>query len=408
MQVLFIHPNFPGQFAHIAAYLTTRLGWKCTVLTSVDTSTLNLPFQHLNYRLKDGPLPKVFYNPDNLQAMFDHLLAIYKGLRNHRDFQPDLVVGHMSYGTMLYLRNLYACPFVGYYELLPPPFWSDGMILRKEFPPTEQTRLFNATYHTMTHLHLNACDAGYTPTNFQKQTAPTEYQYKLNVIFDGIDTDTFQRRELPRPTTFRGIPLDADTRIVTYVSRGLESVRGFDIFMQVAKRIYQAMPNVVFLIAGKERTNYGHELAHIGNQSFKQYVLAQDDYDLTKFHFLDLIPTAELPVLYSLSDLHIYLTVPYVLSWSMMQAMATGCVILGSATPPVQEVLQENVNGLLAGFDDVDTLTQQALAVLRDPAAYRHLGDAARQTILERYELRKSIDQLVSLFEQQGARTPSR
>src|SRR5262249_45558724 len=143
-----------------------------------------------------------------------------------------------------------------------------------------------------------------------------------------------------------------DTRVVTYVSRGLESVRGFDIFMQVAKRITAAMDNVVFLIAGEERTHYGHEVHYLGQHSFKHYVLSQDTYDLSKFHFLGLIPAQDLATLFSLSDLHIYLTVPYVVSWSMLQAMASGCLILGSDTEPVREFITDGQQGVLAEFYD--------------------------------------------------------
>jgi glycosyltransferase involved in cell wall biosynthesis len=402
MHVLFIHPNFPGQFGHIAEHLARNLGWQATCLTSIDTTHLKLPFNHLNYKLHDGPQPKVFYNPDSLQGLFDHLAAVYRGMRSLPQFKPDLVVGHMSYGTMLYLRNLYNCPFVGYYELLPPPFWTDGLVLRKEFPPPEQVRLFNATYHTLTYLHLHACDAGYTPTHFQLGTAPAELRYKLRVIFDGVDAELFQPR--PKPATFRGMTFPPGTRVVTYVSRGLESARGFDIFMKVAKRIYQQFSDVVFLIAGDERSNYGHELHHIGNQTFKQYVLSRDDYDLSKFRFMGLIPTPELAALYNLSDLHVYLTVPYVLSWSMIQAMSAGCTILGSATVPVQEAIDDGVHGLLAGFDDVEALADKALAVLRDPGAYRHLGAAARQRVLDRYEKAKCIGRLVEFFQEVGGR----
>jgi glycosyltransferase involved in cell wall biosynthesis len=399
MHVMFIHPNFPAQFGHVANYLTTRLKWPCTFVTSIDTRHLQLPFNHINYRLKnDEPQPKVFYNPDTLQGLLDHLLAIYRGLRSAPQVKPDLVVGHMSYGTMLYLRNLYQCPFIGYYELLPPPFWGDGLVLRKEFPPPEGIRLFNATYHALTYLHLHAVDAAYTPTEFQQRTAPPELQYRLEVIFDGVDTQMFQRKPVPRPASFRGLTIPPGTRVVTYVSRGLESVRGFDIFMKVAKRITQQMDNVLFLIAGDERTSYGHELHHIGKQSFKQWVLSQDSYDLSKFHFLGIIPLTELVQLYNLSDLHIYLTVPYVLSWSMIQAMSSGCVILGSKSEPVEEAIDDGVQGLLADFYDVDALTDKALQVLRAPEAHRHLGDAARARVMERYDYVKCIDRLVKLF----------
>jgi glycosyltransferase involved in cell wall biosynthesis len=306
----------------------------------------------------------------------------------------------MSYGTMLYLRNLYDCPFIGYYELLPPPFWGDGLVLRKEFPPPESVRLFNATYHAFTYLHLHSVDACYTPTTWQRDTAPAEMRHKLRVIFDGVDTELFQPRPVRRPAQFRGLTIGPDTRVVTYVSRGLESARGFDLFMKAARRISREYPDVVFLIAGDERTNYGHEQHHIGKQSFKQYVLSQDSYDLSKFHFLGLIPPADLATLYNLSDLHVYLTVPYVLSWSLVMAMASGCTILGSATAPVQEVIDHGVHGLLADFYDVDALAALALRVLRDPAGHRALGAAARQRVMERYEKGRCIGQLVEFFQQ--------
>jgi glycosyltransferase involved in cell wall biosynthesis len=399
---MFIHPNFPAQFGHIAQYLTTHLGWECTVVTSIDTTHLTLPFNHLNYKVKDGPQPKVFYNPDNLQGLMDHMLALYRGLRSAPQFRPDLVVGHMSYGTMLYLRNLYDCPFVGYYELLPPPFWGDGLALRKEFPPPEGIRLFNATYHTFTYLHLHAVDAGYTPTHFQLNTAPAELRHKLRVIFDGVDTQFFQPRPVRRPVEFRGIKIGPDTRVVTYVSRGLESIRGFDIFMKAAKRICQRVPSAVFLVAGEERTNYGHELHHIGDQTFKQYVLKQDDYDLSRFHFLGRIPPEELAALYNLSDLHVYLTVPYVLSWSLIQALASGCTVLGSRTAPVEETIDAGVHGLLRDFYDVEGLAEEAVKVLSDPGQLRHLGQAARERVLERYDSRVCLDQLVKYFASTG------
>jgi glycosyltransferase involved in cell wall biosynthesis len=399
MHVMFIHPSFPGQFAYIAAYLSQHLGWPVTFVTSVDTTQLSLPFTHVNYRIREGAQPKVFYNPSSLNEHLEHLAAVYRGLRGAPQIRPDLVVGHTSYGTLLYLRNLYHCPFIGYYELLPPPFWGDGLILRPEFPPPEEVRLFNATYHALTYLQMHAVDAAYTPTRYQMSTAPKELHHKMHVIFDGVDGQVFRRRAIPRPFTFRDVTIPPDTRVVTYVSRGLESVRGFDIFMKMAKKVYQQYPNVIFLIAGQERTNYGHELHHIRNQTFKRWVLAQDHYELERFHFLGHIPTEDLVTLYCLGDLHVYLTVPYILSWSMMQAMATECVLLGSATAPVQEVLQHEVNGLLADFYDVDGLAAQALRVLRQPEQFRPLAAAARRLVMERYELGRCTAQLIQLFE---------
>jgi glycosyltransferase involved in cell wall biosynthesis len=401
MHVMFIHPNFPAQFGHIASHLVTAVGWEGTYISSIDTTHHQVPFKHGSYKVKPGEQPKVFYGVKDLHENLEHLAAVYRGLRASPHIKPDLVVGHMSFGTMLYLRSLYDCPFVGYYELLPPPFWTDQFAFRKDFPPTEQDRLFNATSHTLTYLHLHACEAAYTPTHFQLGTAPAELRSKIRVIFDGTDTDVFQRATLPRPFTFRGITIEPGTRVVTYVSRGLESIRGFDIFMKVAKRICEQRRDVIFLVAGEERTNYGHEAHHIPKgMSFKQYVLSQDEYDLSRIHFLDRIPVHELATLYSLSDLHVYLTVPYVLSWSMMQALSSGCTVLASDTTPVREVIEPGVNGLVADFYDVEALTARALEVLTDPEAYRHLGAAGRNTILERYEKKRCVDQLVAYFKE--------
>src|SRR5439155_26813537 len=201
----------------------------------VATAHMQLPFTRISYQVREGPLPEVFNESYTLSSLMDHMVAIYRGLRGAPQFKPDLVVGHMSFGTMLFLRNLYPCPFIGYFEMLPGQFWGEGVVLRKEYPPPEEVRLFNATAHAFTYLHLHACDACYTPTRFQLSTAPKELQYKLRVIFDGIDCNYFQRRSIAKPIDFHGRTLAPDTRIVTYVSRGLESARGFDIFMKVAK-----------------------------------------------------------------------------------------------------------------------------------------------------------------------------
>ncbi len=406
MKVLFVHPNFPAQFGHVAQHLTLHHGWKCTCISSVDTTRYQLPFDHGAYNLPGKPVAETFFNPDTPEELKQHMEAVYVGLKGQPQIRPDLVVGHMSYGTMLYLKNLYPeAKFVGYFEILPGDFWTDALSLRKDFPATEAVRIHNATYHFFTHLHLHCCDAGYTPTQYQFSTCPPEYRHKLRVIHDGIDCDFFSRKDVRGstgpgggPVDFRGLTIRPETRVITYVSRGLESARGFDIFMRMAKKVYQAVPDVLFLVAGGTRTNYGHEGAYLSNTTFKDWVLAQDDYDLSKFAFLGHIPPTDLKTLYDLSDLHVYLTAPYVLSWSLLQAMANGCVVLGSKTAPVEEVIEDNWTGLLADFYDADALAERAVAVLRSPAPYRYLGDSAAEMVRERYEKTKCVNQLVKFF----------
>ncbi|MFO0930831.1 MAG: glycosyltransferase [Gemmataceae bacterium] len=396
--VLFIHPAFPAQFGLDRPLPGHRRGWPTTFLTAVDTTQLSLSFNHLNYRLVDhAPQPKVFTNPESLQEMLDHLAAIYRGMRGVPQIQPDLVVGHMSYGTMLYLRNLYPCHFVGYFDYLPPPFWTDAVVLRKEFPPPEGVRLFNATYHAMTHLHLHACDAAYTSTEYQLSTCPPEWQHKLRVIRDGVDCQLFQPR--PRPTRFRGRTIDPDTRVVSFTSRGLEAARGFDVFMRVAKRIAAQHKNVLFVVAGGERTLHGHEGLHLGAQSFKQWVLQQDEYDLSRFLFVDFPPVNELAELFNLTDLHLSLSVPHLAPSTLLPAMASGCPLVASRTAAIAEHVDDGTHAVLHAFADEDALTETAVALLADRERARALGEAARQRVLERHELTACLEAHAKFFD---------
>ncbi|HVT89371.1 MAG TPA: glycosyltransferase [Tepidisphaeraceae bacterium] len=395
MHAMFIHPNFPAQFGHAAHYLSTRLGWQCTCVTQVDSSQAQLPFNRVTYCVTERSTPS---GPSKLNVLLDNAWAVYGALKSLPQLRPDIIVGHLTYGTLVYLKNLYECPMVGYYELMPPPYWSNEMALRPEFPPPEHTRLFNATFHAMNYLQGSLIDAAYTPTRFQLDNAPDLVRSKARVIHDGVDMDALQRREIPRPTTFHGVTIGANTRVVTYAARGLESVRGFDIFMKVAKRISQEYADVVFLIAGDDHTYYGHEMHHIRHPCFRQYVLSQDQYHPAQFIFLGMVPPDDLATLFSLSDLHIYLTVPFVLSWSLIWAMAAGCTLLASDTPPLREAIDPDVHGLLHDFHDVDGLAAKALAVLKNPPEYRHLGQAAVQRVRERYELNICMEKLVELL----------
>src|SRR5258706_242830 len=257
-------------------------------------------------------------------------------------------------------------------------------------------------------LDLQNSAAAYTPTEFQKSRFPAEYQPKLQTIFDGVDRAIYHGYDeslRPPPDqraarTVAGIEVAPSTRIVTYVSRGFESMRGFDLFMRAAKRIYQQFPDVLFLIAGADRIAYGGDESYLGGlKSFKEWTLKQDEYDLSKFRFLGRVPSAELGKMLAASDLHIYLTVPFVLSWSMMDAMSCGAVVLGSATAPVKEMIIDGENGLLANLFDVEEIAAKGIEVLKDPAAYRPLGRAAEVMIAERYSLEAVLPKMLAMYE---------
>jgi glycosyltransferase involved in cell wall biosynthesis len=247
-------------------------------------------------------------------------------------------------------------------------------------------------------LDLENCTLGYSPTRWQRDRLPALFYEKVRVIFDGIDTQLWRPlRGAPRRLGERSFP--EEVRIVTYVSRGMEAMRGFDLFMKVAKRLCDRRKDVVFLIAGQDRVCYGGDEKVTGGKSFKEWVLAQDDYDLSRFIFLGLLPPPVLAQLFQLSDLHIYLTVPFVLSWSLMNALACGTTVLASDTAPVREMIEPGRNGLLADFFDVEGMAETARHVLDAPGDFKHLGAAGVEMIRDRYSLDVCLPQMLDLYQ---------
>lgn len=418
MHILFVHKSFPAQFGHIIDHLVKRHGYQCTFVCEetvgvqlgrpdVSVSMTNWAaqpapiwnvsgIQLMQYKIKGGATKADHYCSRVFDNAVWHSHAVYEAMKSHPEIQPDLIVGHSGFGSTLFLADLYHCPIINYFEYYYHGHNSD-MDYRPDFPPTELDYLRIRTRNAMIHLDLHTCAVGYSPTRWQRSLFPAEYQNKIEVIFDGIDRDLWRRRQVPRRIGNRDI--SPETRIVTYVSRGLESMRGFDIFMKVAKRIYEARQDVIFVVVGADRVCYGGDLRHIKTKTFREHVLSQDRYDLDRFMFLGLVPTRDLIDILSLSDLHIYLTVPFVLSWSMMDALAVGCTVLASDTAPVCEVIQHEKNGLLANFFDVDGFTKQALRVLDDPQQFRPLGEAGVRLIDEQYSLAKKLPEMVALYE---------
>lgn len=186
--------------------------------------------------------------------------------------------------------------------------------------------------------------------------------------------------------------------MLTYATRGMESMRGFDIFMRLAKRLMDRFPDLIVLIAGQDRAAYGNDERVTGNPSFKDWVLSQDAYDLSRIHFLGLIPREALADLFSVTDLHVYLTVPFVLSWSLLNALACGAMVLASDTAPVREVITHGQTGLLADFFDVDAMERQAAEVLSRPADFRHLGEAGVRLVREEYDAEVCLPRMVAMY----------
>ncbi len=400
MHVVFVHQNFPAQFGHIANYLATNHGFRCTFVSEKPSGHVG-PIERIQYQIKGGATKSNHYCTRTFENATWHTHAVYEALQARPDIQPDLVVGHSGFGSTLYLRELYNCPIINYFEYFYRTRGSD-MDFRPDFPSQEMDRLRAYNRNAMLLLDLNNCDIGYSPTQWQKNRFPPLLHTKLRVIFDGVDTSVWHphRERVRFPRILGSQIFRDDVKIVTYATRGMESMRGFDIFMKIAKRLCDQRKDVVFVIAGQDRVCYGGDERFTDGKSFKEWILDQDDYDLSRFHFVGLLPPQMLSQLFAMTDLHIYLTVPFVLSWSVMNALACGATILASRTEPVQEMIEEGKNGLLVDFFDVDGFVEKANQVLDDPQAFRHLGEAGTQMITEQYSLDVCLPRMLELYQE--------
>jgi glycosyltransferase involved in cell wall biosynthesis len=397
VRLLFVHKNFPAQFGHIARHLIQSRGWQCFFVSETSPGESE-GIKKIQYQVKGGATRQTHYCSRSFENAVWHASAVHEAVKNlAAEIQPDLVIGHSGFGSTLYLPELFpSAPIINYFEYFYHPHNSD-LDFRQEWQTPEIKFLRSRTRNGMILLDLENCRAGYCPTEFQRSLFPKAYAPKLRVLHDGIETSLWKPdRQAER--RFRDFTFAPSTRVVTYVSRGFESMRGFDIFMRVAKRIYQEHPDVVFLAPGSKKVSYGGDLEYIKEPTFFDHALKQEEYDLRRFIFPGRVPPAELAQILNLSDLHIYLTVPFVLSWSLLNAMACGCAILASDTAPVREVIQHNRNGLLADFFNVEGLARQALEVLKEPGAWAPLRAAAAETIQQNYSLEKILPRMEQFF----------
>lgn len=412
MELLFIHQAFPAQFGRLALELTKRYGWKCRFLIE-DLSTCPTPtaemLELLQVRRIAQPEEKPS-GPTPWPQIYGQFLGLcqraHDSIRAWSDLKPDLVINHGGRGApSMFLPEVVSCPIVNYCEYYFASGHSD-ISYRVDLPPADEVApFFPKCINAPVLAGLVNSDAGYSATHWQRNTFPARYRDRIEVHFDGIDTELYLPRKAARTIAGRSIP--AGTKVVTYVARGLESVRGFDVFVKVAARIARERSDVLFVVCGSDNIYYGWDALHTKSSSFRQWVMDRVEHDPEKFLFLGHITPEDLAELLCLSDLHVHLTVPFVLSWSFFNALACGRVVLGSDSPPVREVIDHGRNGLLEPLFDVDRLTATALRVLDDPAEFAPIGAAARATIEEKYSLDVCIPELSDYFER-VARGPLR
>jgi len=253
-------------------------------------------------------------------------------------------------------------------------------------------------------IDLYSCDRGLSPTQWQRSQLPVEFHPKLSVLHDGVDTEYFQ----PNPGAKLVLPqldLSHVEELVTYVGRGMEPYRGFPQFMEAVAYLQERRPHCHVVIVGSDRVCYGKSLPN--GQSYKDWMLEKVPLDLSRIHFTGPLPYGQYRQVIQASSVHVYLTRPFVLSWSMLEAMSTGCLVLGSDTAPVTEVIQDGNNGLLVDFFSPQQIAERITEVLDHPSRMVQLRAKARQTILERFALPDLLPQHLQLIQAVANRSVS-
>jgi glycosyltransferase involved in cell wall biosynthesis len=385
---LFIHQNFPGQFIHMATELV-RLGHEVVALGIQGRALPGVRY----LRYKPNP-PKHLTEVDeakDFESKTIRGLACAQAMAQLKQsgFTPDTIVAHPGWGESLFCKDVWPQARLimfaeFFYSADGADYNFDPEFAHDSLADRARLRLKNSV-----HLHaLQAADQGYTPTQWQLGQIPPEYQHKMRVIFDGIDTNV----AAPQPEAFihlkrENIRLTAQDEVITFVNRNLEPYRGFHVFMRALPEILQQRPKAHCLIMGGDEVSYGAKPK--GADSWRQVMLTEVGAQLPmeRIHFLGKLPYQDYLRVIQISSCHVYLTYPFVLSWSCLEAMSAGRVVVASNTGPVREVIEHGVNGLLFDFFDTAALSQQVIDVFSDPNKFKALGERARQSVVQRYDL---------------------
>ena len=396
MNILIIHPTFPGQYFYLSTYLAKNPENKVVFLAK--ENSINAMLAGVDLALYEAPNPVAPETHRYLKVATEAVLTGQQTVRaleslRRKGFVPDVVIGHAGWGSHLYIKDIYPdVPVMSYFEWYYHAKPSESYWWPDEEPPIDVAMSIRTK--NMHHLlSLERCDMGITPTNWQLSQFPEVYRPRIKVQHEGIDTvfcRPLEQEEKPGLCLpEQQLDLPPGTEIITYVSRGFEPIRGFPEFMDAIRLVLAARPKCHVVIAGRDRVCYGSKLPE--GQSYKQMEEEKGGYDPARVHFVGLLNRGDYRRMMQASSCHVYLTRPFILSWSMLEAMSFGCPLVASKTPPCQEMVEDGVNGLLAEFRSPHHIARRIQELLDDRQLAERLGRQAREFVLERFELNKAL-----------------
>jgi len=391
MNVLFVHNNFPAQYRYLARALSRD---KTVNMVAIGSSTSrSVPGVQLRkYALGSSDLAGThpFARRFDLECQRGEQVLYALSSLVASGFAPDVILAHPGWGETLPLRIMFPkARLLVYCEF----FYGDQGLdvdFDPEFPKAGLDghiglKLKNAT----TLLALNDANFGVSPTEWQRSTFPVQYQDKIATIHEGVDVDLVR----PEPSAIFRLPsgqeLRCDDEVVTFVVRSLEPLRGYHMFMRALPRIMAERPNAQIVVVGGEGAAYG--LPPPRGSNWKSVFLneVESRIDLGRLHFVGHLPYTEYLKLLQISSAHVYLTYPFVLSWSFLEAMSAGCVVIGSDTAPVREMIEDGENGMLISFFDADGIAARVVEALGNPSKFLRMRANARQYVMDNFDMER-------------------
>lgn len=401
MNILFIHQNFPGQFKFLAPALV-KSGHKVTAMTMQknDQSTWQ-GVQLVNYTAKRGTTPNVHPWVSDFETKTIRAEACFKAAlqMKQQGFMPDVIVAHHGWGESLFLKEVWPKAKLGIYcEFFYHPHGAD-VGFDPEFPATDEGEVCRLRLKNLNNLlHFEVADAGISPTHWQASTFPEPFKNKITVVHDGIDTlavaPNLAVSLTLKMSSGQDLVLTRQDEVITFVNRNLEPYRGYHTFMRALPQLLKERPNARVLLVGADDVSYGArpDTAKYGAAKWKDIFVNEvrgqiSDADWQRVHFLGHVPYQYFIPLLQLSTVHVYLTYPFVLSWSLLEAMSAGCAIVASDTQPLREAIVHNQTGKLVDFFDASALSHSVCELLNHPEERKRLGANARAFAQANYDL---------------------
>lgn len=392
-----MHPNMPGQYKLLAKIYAEDKNNQVVFLTKPGKPDMENIIKVEYAPPAEPPDPIARYLNGVYLNQFARDVRESKEVREiakkmkAKGFVPDIIVGHLGWGNGLFLKDIYPdTPILSYAEYFFTGYNSARCFLEKD-TPTEDELARQSMRNAALMYTYGLSDWCITPTFFQRDSLPQVFHSNLSVLHDGIDTNDVR----PDPDAVyklpNGLELSRKDKVITYVSPVFEPHRGFPNFMRAIEIVLRERPDAhVVLVGSGHGRGYGGRKKK-GDRTHLQEMLEEIQIDRSRFHHVGGLPHKKMVNVMQISSAHIYLTVPFVLSWSFMEAMSAGCVMIGSNTDPVQEVLEDKVNGLIADFFSPKDIAEKIMYALDNQEDMQPVRDAARETVVRRYSLEKVL-----------------